>query len=121
MTSDPVDPLEIAHEWSEYNARAYDLSVDARESGLVRPDRVIDVQFGEYLADPLGVVRRIYEKFDIELTADAAQRMRSHLDANPADKHGKHSHKFEDTGLDLAEEREKVRRYQEYFEVPSEL
>jgi hypothetical protein len=29
-------------------------------------------------------------------------------------------HRIEDTGLDVAEEREKVRRYQEYFDVPSE-
>jgi len=121
MTSDPVDPLEIAREWSESNARAYDLSVDARESGLIPPERVLDVQFADYLADPLGTVRAIYDKFDVELSDEAERRMQAHLDSNPSDKHGKHSHTFEDTGLDLAEEREKVRRYQEYFGIESEL
>ncbi|TFH24188.1 MAG: sulfotransferase [Myxococcales bacterium] len=121
MTSEPVDPLEIAHEWSDYNARAYDLSVDARRSGLIPPERVVDVQFRDYLADPVGIVRKIYDKFDVELTDQAERRMRAHLDSNPVDKHGKHVHTFEDTGLELTEEREKVRRYQEYFGVESEV
>ena len=55
-----------------------------------------------------------------ELTDAAADRMRRHLAANPDDKHGKHGHTFADTGLDVGIEREKVRRYQEYFGVESE-
>jgi len=121
MSGEPVDPLEIAREWSDLNARAFDRAVDARESGLVKPERVVDVHFREFVADPVATVRRIYERFDFELSDEAATRMRAHLSANPDDKHGKHDHRFGDTGLDVGEEREKVRRYQEYFDVPSEV
>ena len=120
MASDSIDPGDIAREWSYWNAKAFDAAVTARETGLVTPERVIDVQFGELMVDPIEVIRRIYAKFDLELTDVAAERMRRYLAANPDDKHGKHGHRFADTGLDVRIEREKVRRYQEYFGVVSE-
>jgi hypothetical protein len=120
MASERIDPVEIAREWSYWNTKAFDAAVTARESGLVKPERVIDVQFRELMADPIAVVHKIYDKFDLRLTDDAADRMRRHLAANPDDKHGKHGHRFADTGLDPETEREKVRRYQEFFGVESE-
>jgi len=86
----------------------------------VKPEQIIDVQFGELLSDPIAVIRKIYNKFGLELTDVAADRMQRHLGENPDDKHGKHGHSFADTGLDAELEREKVRRYQEYFGVESE-
>jgi hypothetical protein len=35
----------------------------------------IDLTYRELVSDPLAVVRRIYERFDIRLTDAAAQRM----------------------------------------------
>jgi hypothetical protein len=120
MASDRVVPHEIAREWSQWNRRAFDLSVDARQRGLVSSNRVVDVQFREFMADPLATVRKIYDRFDLELPDFVLQRMRAYLQANPDDKHGKHAHTFRDTGLDVEEEREKVRRYVEYFDVAVE-
>ena len=80
-------------------------AVTARETGLVTPERVVDVQFRELMADPIAAIRKIYDKFDLELTDVAADRMRRHLAANPDDKHGKHGHTFADTGLDVGLER----------------
>jgi hypothetical protein len=121
LASDRIDPEEIAREWSELNAQAYDASIDARESGLINPAQVIDIHFAEFMADPFAAIRRIYDKFDIEYTAAADTRMRSYLETHTDDEHGKHKHRFEDTGLDVAEARERVRRYQEYFDIPSEV
>jgi hypothetical protein len=42
------------------------------------------------------------------------------VEGNPDDRDGRHAHHFSETGLDPEEEREKVRRYQEAFDVPSE-
>jgi len=36
----------------------------------------IDVTYREFVSDPVGVVRRIYERLDIPLTAEAGERMR---------------------------------------------
>jgi hypothetical protein len=62
----------------------------------------------------------IYERLGLELGAAAETRMRAFLAAHPQDEHGRHRYRFEDTGLDAAEWRERSRRYQEYFDVPSE-
>jgi hypothetical protein len=62
----------------------------------------------------------IYERLGLELGAAAETRMRAFLAAHPQDEHGRHRYHFEDTGLDAAEWRERSRRYQEYFDVPSE-
>jgi len=120
MASERIDPGDIAREWSYWNARAFDAAVAARESGLVKPEQIMDVRFGELLSDPIAVIRKIYDKFGLELTDVAADHMQRHLAENPDDKHGKHGHSFADTGLDAELEREKVRRYQEYFGVESE-
>jgi hypothetical protein len=73
------------------------------------------------MSDPFAAVRGICEKFDLPHDADAEERMRVYLADHSDDEHGKHSHRFEDTGLDVAEARERVKRYQEYFDVPSEV
>jgi hypothetical protein len=46
--------------------------------------------------------------------------MREHLSAHPGDGGG-NRYTWADTGLDAAELREKVRAYQERFDVPSEV
>lgn len=117
MASEAVQPAQTAREWSSYLPLALDRSVAARENGTVRPEQVIDIQFGELMADPIKTVRKIYEKFDLELTAEAEQRMRRFLAANPSDKHGKHVYRFSATGLDLRAERRKAQRYMDFFGV----
>ena len=46
--------------------------------------------------------------------------MRDHLAANPQDRHGGHRYTFAATELSEGDLRERARRYQEYFGVPSE-
>ncbi len=120
MSSRNPDPRAVAEEWSAWNATALDAAVDARESGLISPDNVIDIQFAEFMADPIAATRRIYEKFGIEHSTETERPMRAYLEANPSDKHGAHEYDFADTGLDVEKERAKVARYQHYFNVPSE-
>jgi hypothetical protein len=121
LASDRIDPHDVAREWSELNAQAYDTSVDARESGLIAPDRVIDIHFADFMSDPFAQIRRIYEKFDLDYTDEVDARMRAYLAEHSDEEHGKHTHRFEDTGLDVGEARELVKRYQDYFDVPSEV
>ena len=86
----------------------------------VAPDRIVDVQFRDFMADPFGTIGGIYDRFGLEYTAEAEARMREFLAANPGDGHGTHRYSFADTGLDEGELRERARRYQEYFGVESE-
>ncbi|MDH3685389.1 MAG: sulfotransferase [Myxococcales bacterium] len=120
MAGRRVVATEIAREWSEMNAAAFDHSVDARESRLVAPERVFDIQFGEFVRDPFEALRRLYTFAGLDWTGAVEARMRAHWQAHPADEHGRHTHRFADTGLVEAEERERVKRYQDYFGVESE-
>jgi hypothetical protein len=118
-TDDSTIPI-AATEFAEYIIDGLNWSIDARDAGVVTPERVVDVQFAEFMVDPFGTIRAIYDRLGLELTADTEQRMREFLAAHPQDAHGGHTYTWTDTGLDEGEWRDRARSYQEYFDVPSE-
>lgn len=120
LASDEVSIAAVANEWVEDIAVGLDRAVAARRDGTIPESQAVDVFFGDFLSDPMGVVRQIYERLEIELTADADRRMRNFLAANPQEKHGGHRYTFADTGLDAGALRERMRPYQEFFNVPDE-
>jgi hypothetical protein len=120
MASDAIDPHEIAREWSHWNAVAYEQAVRAREEGWIAPGQVLDLQFSDFLKDPIATVGRVYAFAGLDFTPAAAAAMRDWWQAHPADAHGRHAHRFSDTGLDERSEREKVKRYVEHFGVAEE-
>ena len=111
---------EVAAEWADYLLDGLDRSVDAREDGTVPKERVVDLHFAAFVADPFATIRQVYDRLGFELRPEAEARMRAFWAANPVDKHGRHRYRFADTGLDAGELRERARRYQSYFDVPSE-
>jgi hypothetical protein len=120
LASDETSIPEAGEDFAENILDGLERSIDAREQGVVRAGRLVDVQFRAFMADPFATIRTIYELLGLELQPEAEQRMRDFLAANPQDKHGKHTYRFSDTGLDEGAWRERARRYQEYFDVPSE-
>ncbi|MFN8626807.1 MAG: sulfotransferase [Candidatus Binatia bacterium] len=120
LTSDHASMREAATEFADYVVDGLNRAVAARQDGTVATSRVVDVQFRSFMADPFLTIRGIYERLEIELTPAAEQRMRRFLAEHARDKHGRHQYRFADTGLDAVALRERVRRYQEYFDVPSE-
>jgi hypothetical protein len=120
LASDETSVPEAATEFADYVLGGLDRSVQAREDGTVPPDRIIDIQFRSFMSDPFGTIRGVYAWLGLELTEDTEQRMRTFLADNPRDKHGSHHYTFADTGLDEGELRDRARRYQEHFDVPSE-
>lgn len=121
LATDRTSVAEGAEEFAEYVIDGLDRSVTARQDGTVPPGRIVDVVFNEFMADPFATIRGVYERLGIALTDGAEARMRAFLAAHPQDEHGRHRYSFADTGLDLGEWRERARRYQEFFGVPSEV
>lgn len=80
----------------------------------------MDLYFQDFITDQVGTVRRAYQHFGLELSAGVEAAMQAFLDANPADKHGRHLYSFADIGMDEAEARELFMPYQEFFAVPAE-
>jgi hypothetical protein len=120
LASDDATIPGVAADFSENILEGLDRSVTAREDGTVPAERVVDVQFRSFMADPFATIHEIYEKLGLELQPEAEQKMRAFFAANPQDKHGTHTYTFADTGLDEGVWRERARRYQDHFDVPSE-
>ena len=120
MASDDVDRRAIGAEWAPRLVDGLERSIAARDAAAHGAERVYDVKFGEFIRDEIGMVRRIYAHFDIQLGEEAEARMRRFLAANPKDKHGAHRYRLADAGLKPEEERRRFARYQERFRVASE-
>ena len=118
--SDSVTIPGTAAEWCGPVVDALDRSVDARESGLVPADRILDVQFQAFMDDPFTVLRAIYDHMEADFTPDVESRMRAFLDGHQRDKHGVFRYSLAETEIDEGELRERTRRYSEYFDVPAE-
>jgi hypothetical protein len=116
---DPSLP-DIAAEWAEYIVEGIDRSVTAREDGTVPADRIVDVHFDAFMADPFQAIGEIYDRLGLALTADTDARMREFLSGHGQTDHGVHTYSWSGTGLDESEWRERARRYQDYFGVTSE-
>lgn len=121
LGSDETSIEEAAAEWTDILVEGFDRCVAARQDGTVPADRVVDVQFREFMADPWATIGEVYERLDLELTPEALDNMKSFLAANSQEAHGKHRYSWEDTGLDAGEVRERVRAYEELFDVPREV
>jgi hypothetical protein len=120
MASDAIDPPAIAREWAPRLAAGLEASMRARDAAALPASRVFDVHFHEFLGNEIETVRRLYERFGLELSSEAESRMRRYIAENPKDKHGGHRYDFGTAGLDPAAERRRFASYAERFAIPNE-
>ncbi len=120
LASDTTDLHDIAGDWAEWITEGFDRSVEARRSGLVPKNRIVDVHFSAFMSDPFATIGAIYDQLSMTFTQEAESRMRAFLAEHGQDEHGRHNYTWEGTGLDRDVWRERSRNYQEYFNVPSE-
>ena len=106
-----VDPAAVGAEVTRLLADDIRRGFAARDQGCAPPERFVDVQYADLVADPLGVVRRIYRHFDLPLSDEAEQAMRRYLVRNAKDAEGPHVYSLAQFGLDPATERERYRSY----------
>ena len=81
------------------------------------PGRFIDVSHDAFVDDSLAVVRRIYEHFDMPISAAARAAFDQQVVANPKGKHGSHEYSLEEYGLDPSAVRERFAAYCERFQI----
>ena len=103
--ADVLGPREL-----EYWGRAMEKTAQAR---VRRPDRFFDVDHRRFHRDPMGVVRAIYDRFDLDLTDETTRRMQQWIAASPTSRHGEHRYDITDYGITA----EQVRwRFADYIE-----
>ena len=88
---DIIGPRECSY-WHQALAR----TDQARRS---REKQFFDVDHRDFTADPMGTVKRIYDQFDLELSAAAHERMQGWIAQRPTSKHGEHRYRLEDFGI----------------------
>ena len=114
--SDHVDPLVVGaeqatllYEWF-HRAMAVRDALPAQSSA-----QLIDVHFQQLVADPIAIVKQIYNAFDIELSKEALRRMQDYLAKKDTYAYGRHLYSAEQFGLDPQEIREKFSAYVERY------
>jgi Sulfotransferase family len=120
MASDQTSIADCAVQSHEEIVVGLERGMKLRDSGVVPPGQIVDVQFADFIRDPFATVRDLYTRLGRELSPVAEQRMRDHLAAHPGDGGGSR-YTWADTGLDAGAVREQVSAYQERYGVPTEL
>lgn len=110
--SDAVEPGAVARDWLDRWWRGLDVLIAARDE---TPGRFVDVYYDDLVRDPIAAVAALYGAIGRELGADAGQRMRAFLAANPKDKHGRHRYAVEDFAIEPREIDERLAAYLERF------
>ncbi|SMB27551.1 conserved protein of unknown function [Sterolibacterium denitrificans] len=117
--SDAIDLRQIGRQqveiWSEMLARAVAQRRQLADEG--RGGQCFDLHMKEIVADPLAAVERIYAHFGYELKPSVKAAMAQFMRDNPRDKHGTHSYRPEDFGIDRQRDGARFREYCEYFGV----
>ena len=80
----------------------------------------IDVQYADFVADPMKQMVRIGEFIGRPLEPDTEGAMRRFLSANPQHRHGHHAYRLEDFGIDRADVSRRFAAYRERFAIPEE-
>ena len=118
ILSDHVDTGEIARHWVRKMHRMLARSMEVRSSGDA--DAFIDVSYYDFLAAPIGEVRRIYERAGIEFTAAAENAAFSLSARDVKDRHGKHAYSLSSFGLTADRIGEIFDFYTRAFRIPEE-
>jgi sulfotransferase family protein len=116
LASDESSIRECAAQLCEEIVVGLDRGMKLRDS---LAQRVIDVQFADFIRDPFSTIRVLYAELGRELEPVAEQNMRAFLAAHPGDGGGSR-YSWADTGLDAGLVREQVSAYQERYGVPTE-
>lgn len=114
-----LDPTALGlHEsrrWLDGTRRMIAVGDDA---GL--PESVCHVHHLDLISDPVATVESVYSHFGLDFPPPLASAVDAYVAAKPRGGYAPHSYRFEDHGLDEAQERAKFRPYMVHFGVTPE-
>ena len=114
-----VDVKAVVDYWSDRVLHL--LRACASDRSVLPEAQSIDVPFHEFMADDLGMVRKIYDRAGLAMTDEAAAQLQQFLDDHPRGKHGRIVYDLEaDFGVKPEELRQRFDFYFEQFPVQAE-
>ena len=117
-TTDGLDLHRLGREVSNHLRVGVEQAIAAR--ARVGEDRFHDVHHREFVADPMGVVRRVYDFLGYELTPTVEQTITDWTVTNRSGAQGAHRYTAEQFGLSDAQLRDDYRFYTDHFDVDTE-
>lgn len=120
-TDDPA--LADINAFAQGNLVAWKHSLDAMMKFRDQPgmeERCHDVYYADTVSNPIGVVEKIYERFELPLPGAVVDRMRSWLDQNQQGKYGANTYSLADCGLTDADIDSTFKEYMDRYNVPRE-
>ena len=104
------------------SAARFNRAIDWIEQGVVSKAQLCNVQYGDFIKDPVGTARKIYDYFSIKVPESSFVTMQKHIDDRLRTRAGRDSYQYEIGSKEqIARERELYRRYQSYFSIPDEV
>jgi hypothetical protein len=111
------DRSEIRTREARLLAEATERSIKFRDLHPDLASRFIDVKYDDLVADPITIIRQIYQRLDFPLTSVAVERMQ-HLASHRSRYRGQRTVAGSDGYLETQEEAKRFQRYCSRFDLP---
>jgi len=115
-----VDCLGIGRQVLEDWVRGGAAMVTMDRNGLLPSNRVIHVPYADFVAHPLATVGRIYDRFGICLSTEAAEQMARLVARKARGGYGNNRYRLEPYGLIAEEVRDRFSQYAGHFDIRPE-
>ena len=109
MAGRSFDRRELGPTVMEYLAAKMDRAMACREQ--IDPARILDVEYTDFISEPVATVRSIYGHFGLPVDGDLEQAWEAHVAAHPQGEHGEHEYSLEDYGLTESQIRDRFATY----------
>jgi len=115
-----IDRLQIGRQVSDRWEQGAALLIEASESLRPSPERVYQVRYRDLIGNPFGIAAEIYRHFGMALTARGEECLKRSIAERPNGGYGQNSYRFEDYGLNPANERNRFSAYMAHFRMQPE-
>ena len=115
--TDRLDVLRMTRALLSFHEHQITCNLAARDAN---PGVIFDVHYDRLVADPVGVVKDIYEHYNLAWSEEFEERLNCYVSQNPRGKHGAHRYAPEDFGQTAEAISERFAAYNERFELTSQ-
>jgi hypothetical protein len=86
-----------------------------RKEHREKEKQIFDCVYKEFFSDPIMMVKKIYQKFDLEYTDKFEERMKVYLKNNQQGKYGRHKYSLEEYGFTRENIYKECKDYMDYY------
>jgi len=115
MHQNDVDLAYVAREQMESWAHAAEVGMRYRATH--GDDQFVDLHFRDFMTDPIGSVKRIYDRFDQTLSPAGEARLEAWRRDHPQGRHGQHEYEKKDIGISEDEILEHFAEYMSRYDI----